>query len=106
MHQDVAAAEFPLDGVAQLVDIGFGGLIAANRNRVAAALLDALDSLRGVGNVGDGHRGALCRQSLAEGLPDAVGSSGDDCALVGRHVRRSPVCFAGHSGAGRSNIQN
>src|SRR5262245_23282466 len=50
------------------------------------------DGFGGVGDVGDDHFGPLGGQSLAEGLPNPVGSTRDDCALTGRHFRRSPVC--------------
>jgi hypothetical protein len=33
-------------------------------------------------------------QSFAESLPNPVGSTRDDCALAGRHFRRSPSGFS------------
>jgi hypothetical protein len=69
--------------------------VAAHGDRAAAALFDGADGFGGVGDVGDHHFGALAGQSLAEGLPNPVGSTRDDCALTGRHFPAFSRLFLG-----------
>src|SRR5262249_16351308 len=92
MHENVAAAELALDRIAELADVGLRGLVAAHGDCASTALFDGADGFGGVGDARDDHFGPLVGQSLAEGLPNPVGSAPDPRALTGRHFRRSPVC--------------
>jgi hypothetical protein len=60
----------------------------------SAGLFDGADGFRAVGDIRHHHFGALGGQPLAEGLPNPVGPTRDDCALAGRHFRHSPYGFS------------